>query len=188
MVSKAQILAGARYHEPLYVPEFEHDGCGGTRDDCDGLVKVRALSDGEQGEADVAAMAGQVVEREFGGGRRGPRTSKIDVAESSRGQLRARRIKVAYGLSVDENWTPEDVALLPPAAVDRVAAKVRLLSNGDDGQPSGEDTDEGDTGEDEPDGEEGEPESGPARFRGDPAGPNDRDPAPDRPASGDDSG
>lgn len=163
MVTKAQLLAGTRYHEWFYVPEFETDGCGGGAG-CDGMVKVRPLSDGEQGEIDTFGLEGQTVRRING------ETSEreIDLAESARGQMAARRQLVAYGLSVDEQWTAEEVAQLHPAGVRRIAAKVRKLTDGED-TASGK-----------------EAGASPEEFRDDRGGADDRGPAPDGDTAGTD--
>lgn len=152
---KARLLKGAAHHEDLEVPEL-------AADDFDGVVQVRPLTEGEQAEVEALAMTGQVVRGKVG---ERPTDSEVDVVASAQGQQRARRLRVAYGLSVDEKWSPADVAKLPPAAVTRISRKVRELTGGEGGL------------DDEA-----------AAFRGDDTGSGDGGAAPDGDATGGDAG
>lgn len=146
MSLKQQILQGARLTTVVDLPEL-------ASDDFDGKVEVRALTDGEKGEVDEAMVAGQVVR-----GRPGERPTETEtsVQKSARGQITARRIAVAYGLSVDgERWRPDDVAKLPPSVVERLHAAVMELTG------------------------EKRSEEEVRSFRGEPGGADDRGPAPD---------
>jgi len=156
MSVKAQLLKGAAYFEDLDVPEL-------VRDDFDGVVQVRPLTDGEQAEVEALTMSGQTVRGQVG---QRPTEQTVDVVESAKGQQRARRLRVAYGLSVNgDTWKPGDVAKLPPAAVTRISRKVRELTGGEGGL-----------------------DDAAAAFRGDTAGSGDGDPAPDGDAAGGDPG
>lgn len=155
MSLKAQLLKGAAHREDLHVPEL-------VGDDFDGVVQVRPLTEGEQAEVEALTVAGQTVRGKVG---ERPTDQEVDVAESAKGQQRARRLRVAYGLSVDEKWTSSDVAKLPPRAVTRISRKVRELTGG----------------------EEDGPDQEAAAFRGDTAGSGDGGAAPDGHAAGDDA-
>lgn len=155
MSIKEQILKGPRKSVELHVPELETD-------DFDGVVLVRPLTEGEQEEVDHHMVAGQTAKGTTEHGK--PQDIAIDLAESSKGQQKARRLAVAYGLSVEEDWKPAEVAKLPPAAVKTIHDKVSHLTG------------------------RGGLEEEARRFRGDTAGSEDRAAAPDGDPAGDQAG
>lgn len=165
---KARLLAGTKRTEPLWVPEFETDNCGGYLDDetvneeCDGVIRVRPLSDAEMAEVTAAKVEGQVVRGKPG---EKPTEQEVSIGASAVGQAKARRIAVAYGMSVNGmKWSAGEVGKLHPRAVQRIAAVVEDISGGD-----GLTTDA-------------------RQFRGPTGGSGDGDPAPDGDAAGDDAG
>ena len=130
----ARVLQGTARTELLYVPELESDGCGGLDpdgnplEDCDGVVTVRPLTQIEDAEVTAAETAGQVIRGDLNSA---PTEQEIRVSETAKGQAEAERIAAAYGLSVDGvKVTPGQVGKLHPAAVRRIAAKVREMSGG----------------------------------------------------------
>ena len=148
---KSAIIKGTAHTDTLWVPELDRE------------VTVRPLSDAEAGEAKAAALAGQKVRGPVGGR---PTDYEADVKTSTEGQAEARRIKVAYGLSVNgDKWTPKEIGrYLPAGAVRRIAAKVDELSGGDELAEEAR------------------------QFRDDTAGAGDGDPAPDGDSAGGDAG
>lgn len=165
---KARLLKGTLATEPVYVPAFEGDGCGGyladgeVNEECDGVVRVRPLSDGEQGEVDAAKTKGITVRGAPG---QKAREQEVDASVAVGGERAGRRLTVAYGLSVDGvRWSASEVAKLPPVAVRTLAAKIEELSGGSD------------------------PAEAVREFRGDAGGPDDGGPALDGDATSDDAG
>jgi len=128
---KQQILAGAQHREQVHVPALAND-------DFDGWCTIRPLTEGEQGQVEQAALAGQVVHSELQPGQKaggqqpaagGNYRQEIDIAASQKGQRRSRQLAVAYALSVDgEQWKADEVAKLPPAAVQQLYDAVKALT------------------------------------------------------------
>lgn len=118
---KAQILNGTRYTEEFYVEELK------------GSVKIRPLSDGEVTEIEnlyyqELSKAGIKVEE-----LEKITESKADMVKSATfmqiTKMRDWRI-IAKGLSVDEEWTAEDVRGLGKPINDKLLARITELTNG----------------------------------------------------------
>ena len=122
MSLKQQILQGVARTDTIHVPEL-------ASETFDGTVTIRPLTDAEQDEVTQKLTAGQVVRGKPGEQR--PSESEVDVSKSAAGQAAARRLKAAYGMSVNgEKWTAAEVAALPPKAVKTIADAVDELGGG----------------------------------------------------------
>lgn len=124
LLLKAQILQGVKYTENFYVEELN------------GEVKIRALSDGEFAkiEADYITELGKLgISYDDLQGLQEAKAESIALDKSGGMSLATRKRQwaiCAKALSVDEQWTEEDVQQLPGPAIDKIAARAEEISKG----------------------------------------------------------
>lgn len=125
---KQLLINGAAATERLHVPSLQINGH-------DGWVDIRRLTEAEEDEVLALELQGQTVIT--GQPRQGEKAKAagrhtIDLGSSAAAQGKARRIAVAYALSVGgERWSEKDVGQLPPAAVKAIHDRVRTTQAGD---------------------------------------------------------
>lgn len=101
-----------------------------------GELAVRPLTQGEIDKVNTKAVQGQTFTGELPSGDDQPDNVKadgltLDVASSAAAQAEAKAMTVAFGLSVDERWSPNDAKELPPGLFRRVLAKVEEICDDD---------------------------------------------------------
>lgn len=124
ILTKAQVLQGIKYTENFYVEELN------------GEVKIRALSDGELAtiEANYITELGKLgISYDDLQGMQEAKAEAIGLDKSGGMSLATRKRQweiCAKALSVDEQWTVEDVQQLPGPAIDKIAARAEEISKG----------------------------------------------------------
>jgi len=124
LLTKAQILQGIKYTENLYVEELNSE------------VKIRVLSDGEFAkiEADYIIELGKLgISYDDLQGLQEAKAESITLDKSGGISLATRKRQweiCAKALSVDEQWTVEDVQQLPGLAIDKIVARTEEISQG----------------------------------------------------------
>lgn len=114
-LTKAQIIAGARFRKTINIEGL-------------GEIVIRPLTDAEWAEIEMATiepLRAQIRDDE---------TSveqvvhKVNLHDLAVAQLKAARLIVRAGLSVDEEWTLEEVQALPAGIVHTLAREVNKLT------------------------------------------------------------
>lgn len=124
LLLKTQILQGVKYNETIFIEEL------------DGEVKIRALSDGEFSmiEASYIAELGKLgISYDDLQGLQEAKTEGIPLVKSGFMSLATRQRQweiCTKALSVDEQWTVEDVQQLPGPAIDKITARAEEISKG----------------------------------------------------------
>lgn len=124
LLTKTMILQGVKYTETIFIEELS------------GEVKIRALSDGEftRIEADYITELGKLgISYDDLQGLQEAKAESIDLDKSGGMSLVTRQRQwaiCALALSVDEQWTVEDVQQLPGPAIDKIAERAETISKG----------------------------------------------------------
>jgi hypothetical protein len=110
-ITKQLVLEGISHREQVLVPEL---GAGA-------FLTIRPLSDGEFTRFQQAIL---------GDMRRGEISDiNLTVKDMTEREQRGKYLAVSLGLSCDgEEWTAEDVGLLPPGVPDRIYNHIALIS------------------------------------------------------------
>ncbi len=110
-VTREQILKGKSYTEEVRVKGYDES------------FQIRPLTDGEYAEVRAVALKNTRLKSD----------GKIDwentqITDVVKAQAESKFLTVAYGLSVNENWTPEDVKMLRPGTADILETKILEIS------------------------------------------------------------
>jgi len=110
-VTREQILKGKQYTVEVKVEGYDEP------------FLIRPLTEGEY--AEVRAVALKNARLKPDGKVDWENTQIIDIV---RAQAESKFLTVACGLSVDENWTPEDVKMLKPRTTEILEPKILEIS------------------------------------------------------------
>ncbi len=121
ILTKAQLLGGKLFSKVISIEGF-------------GSIRVRALSDGE-----ITAIDSEYIQEINAAGIKIAETSKSNVNDEQalifQKTLKNKDWKsCALALSVDEEWTVDDVKQLPIFVIERINDESDILSKGEDKQ------------------------------------------------------
>lgn len=110
-VTKEQVLKGKRYTEEVPAKGYDEP------------FLLRPLTDGEYAEVKALTLKNTRLKPD----------GKVDwektqITDIVRAQAESKFLTVAYGLSIDENWTPEDVRMLKPGTTEILEPKILEIS------------------------------------------------------------
>lgn len=113
-ITRDMVLAGTELRHTVDTPHLGEDA----------TMVIKPITDG-QFMAIQALMFGDVTMSDRDAEPFKDKTM-IEIAETEK---ETRRMAVAFALTIDgEEWTPEDVSLLPPGTVDKLYSEVALIS------------------------------------------------------------
>jgi len=112
-ITREMVLKGTELRQTVDIPNWGEDAS----------MVIRPITDGEF-MAVQKIMFGDVTMDD-----KDELFKDMTMAEIADKEKLVRRMAVAFALSIDgEQWTPEDVSLLPPGAVDKLYNEVAITS------------------------------------------------------------
>lgn len=113
-ITKEMVLKGTELRHVVDIPQWGEEA----------TLTVKPITDGQFMEIQAEMFEGIEL-----GDKDNEPFQGMTMTEVSEREKKVRRKAVAFALSIDgEEWTPEDVALLPPGAVDALYNDVALIS------------------------------------------------------------
>jgi len=112
-ITRAMVLQGTELRHVVDIPQWNKEA----------TLTVKPITDGQFMEIQAKMFEGVEL------GEDNEPFKGMTMTEISQREKNVRRQAVAFALSIDgEEWAPEDVALLPPGAVDALYNDVALIS------------------------------------------------------------